>query len=193
MFIVATTLAMLAAVGVYAISAATADVQVSGYARQAAQASYIAEAMGNGTSAAIRTNKGAVFGALGTQSDQNCFSAIPYATLGVTNQQKGCYRYVFQPTAATPIDNLVESDGTDTTKGFGKRPIVLATDPLGVTGLNIEAYSEVTKPYEVHMPGYDQNFAFYRFTVTTTSIVTGPSSRTVAYGRGTTTHGPFPR
>ena len=91
MFIVAMTLAVIAAMGIYALQIASAEVRTSGFVRQSAQTQYLA-AYGIGTAAQALSGANAqIYNSLMMQNpDKNCFSLTGVGSGNAL--QRACHR-----------------------------------------------------------------------------------------------------
>lgn len=195
-FIVATTLGLLAVMGVYALSAATEDIRAAGNVKRAAQASAVADYGGIAAAEYLLPDKSQWLmknkfnnpDMTANSSDTNCLStqrqdpALP----GDPKTTKACYRIPM-----TELQKLAWGNREPfTTQSFNHN--ATATDQL-----EGNVVVEVTNPMDApNPPGYGEGlgFRFKMFTVTTFGI-THPrgSSRadTVRLGRGRFVVGPI--
>lgn len=179
MFIVATTLALLGAMGVYALNATQTETRSVGYVRQAAQAEHIAMTALTLSAERIRPDTVAIVKAYANNplyQDKNCRTAIPYVA-GQDNPGMRCWRFnpgelqrqlgpsvtVFTPESfshlGTPgvqadfsaeITNFRDSAGTTT--GFATvngTGIVSTTERIRVTPIGITGHTLLPSPATV--------------------------------------------
>lgn len=187
LFVVAMTMAMLGALGVYAMSAATSEIKTSGYARQAAQSHYVSE---YGTIAmldAFSPQNASYFDAqmwLATSSATPlCQSALPTTAPGSTAVAQRCAK-VPQEYFQTAWNNV---------PAFAEDSLA----PSGQPRFSARFTSEITEPITGgFQPGYDANNGkcFRRYTITTYGQLSNAAetltlSREV--GRARVTAGPF--
>ncbi len=207
MFIVAVTLGLLAAMGVYGLTATAVDVRAAGHMRQAAQAQAAAEhAMmitastftPASTEGLMRKMLGGTQGGVGIQS-LNCRTANPYnaSTNGLEKAAQACL-------AMATKDLFVNVGGTaawptyDTT-----RESTFASDSFGQTVQQPFIRVEVTNPVNIPPPpgnSYGSGMTFTQVTLTTFVQMKGTTSptaaatmppETVAQGRGRLTLPPW--
>jgi len=191
-FIVAMTLALLALMGVYAVSGAASEVRSSGYLRQATQAHYLSEyAMSatanhvNSTNADFIVNSRLLAPTTGPFPPTNdCLSVPTYAT-GTTAVARACVRFTQQDLEAQYVG----------------RPL-LTQDSLGQPGASLmqgTVFAEFSNPTITQPPeGFDLNLglSFARVTVTTGGSVQpagSPHARTLEMGRARMIVGPVRR
>lgn len=189
MFIVVVTLGLLAAMGVYGMSAASSDIRSAGHMRDALQGQkagehaliMTAETLNPGTAQALITNMTDA-----NNRTKDCKTAAPYAGAGTAPSAAGCLRLteVEMKNAVTYVNPLV-------TTGF-------ALDSFGA--LNTRPYVEVelSNPLDVPPPpGSNYNPATTKFTQVTATVfvnvrVTPTSAaQAVVAGRGRLTVGPI--
>lgn len=194
MFVVATTLALMAAMGVYAMVSTSQEIRVSGYMRQSTQAHYLTEMSLQATagyvdqgSAAlfVQMSKGGYNGAIDYRS-KNCISSAPLASPTATDLAKACKRFVGAELqskwcSASTCSGIV----APLVPGFGT-----AKQTAGL-------WAELTNFIPLAPPaGFDLNnrMQFVKGTVTTGGIITTTlsSTSTPEYGRGRIVVGPIP-
>ena len=172
MFIVATTLALLAMMGLFAMTSATREVKVSGYIRQSTQAHALSQATIQASSAYLDPNYAGVLihdYATGRIPGQTitCLSAAPAGIANVSTDQL----------AATCL-RVMDKDMSGTMGGkFLSTNDLNSTDPKARSGFSAVATEtgfEITYPHQQQVPGTaaNQNLHFYRATVTTFAQVT---------------------
>lgn len=192
-FIVAMTLALLALMGVYAVSGAAAEVRSSGYVRQATQAHYMSEYAMNATASYMNsTNADFIVNTrlLATATGpfppiSDCISVPNYTVGGVSNMARACVRF-----------NQQDIEGT-----YAGRPAVTmhSFGQPGVTTMQGTLFAEVSNPTLTQPPpGFDLNLglAFARVTVTTGGSVQPAGNalaRTLEMGRARMIVGPVRR
>jgi len=171
-FIVATSLALLAAIGVYALSSAASDTRASGYYRQSTQAQYMAD-VGAGAIAAYIDVSGPPPQAL--WSSTGCMT-VP---AGATGTEATCF--------------VLDSNSLGSiTSG---RPL-LTSQSLGSTTMRGNTRVEISGKRPGPAPwGYalNQNLHFTQVTLTSWGWAQPnnvSSSDTMAMARGTVTYGP---
>jgi hypothetical protein len=157
-FIVAMTLAVLAAMGVYAIRSASYEIRASGYSRQAAQAHYLSE---YGVVAAAETvnadtadlHLGLMLNA--SRRDTNCIS-LPNVDLSNTNiaqTSKACRRM--------GAAEIAQQFANTSQQAFPANPF----GPFPLTG---DFFIELTDPFQQQPPegfGLDLGMCFTSLTV----------------------------
>ncbi len=189
-FIVAMTMALLALMGVYAITNAATEVRSAGYVRQATQAHYLSEyALGAVANHVTSSNADYMVNTLllGNNSSANCLSVPTYAS--ASKVSRACWRFSQQ-----------ELENT-----WGGRPL-LTQYSLGQPGVSTMAgttFAEFTSPVMTQPPaGFDQalGLSFARVTITTGGSVqaggldpTHVENRTLEMGRGRIIVGPIRR
>jgi len=211
MFVIATTLALMAGMGVYALSSAGEEIKVSGYMRQSAQAHYLTEMsmgstasfMDNNADALIRQAKGDLNQGGNDYRTKNCQSAMTPGA-GVSDLAQACKRFT------SPEITGAWKEGNNPSK-----PLLPEFRPGSITtglGANQQAqfWAELTNFVPLAPPpGFDVNFRmkFVKATVTTGGILvtsvstTDPNNnnviststvgRTPEMGRGRVIVGPF--
>jgi hypothetical protein len=193
LFIVAMTLALLGALGVYALGAATSEIKTSGYARQAAQTHYISE---YGTIAmldAFSPANASYFDAqmLLSPATMNCKSAVKAGSSEVTAIAQRC--------AKVPQEYFTTAwKGASGTGAAVTRPDSLSP---GVSTATPRFTSELTDPITGgFQPGFDVNNGkcFRRYTITTYGQLQNNAANDATtltlgreIGRARVTTGPF--
>jgi hypothetical protein len=211
MFVIATTLALMASMGVYALASAGEELKVSGYMRQSAQAHYLTEMSMTSTSSFMDSNADAVIrqakgdlnqGGLDYRT-KNCQSAVPPAA-GVSDIAQACKRFT-----SAELTGTWKKGGSATPE-----PMLPMFRPGGLTtglGANQQAqfWAELTNFVPLAPPpGFDVNFRmkFVKATITTggilvtsvsttdpntNNVTTSTVGRTPEMGRGRVVVGPF--
>lgn len=192
-FIVAMTLGVLAAIGVYGLSAATADIRSAGHMREALQLQKAGEASFMMAAETLNASlaQGLVAQALATTGQgqsSNCKTAAPYTGIVERRAAEACLRLdpAEMTTLALGVNPWVAAPYTD--KSFGEAKNLPIAPPYGpfVT-------VEVTNPVDMVVPGNSsQKFA----QVTTTVFVqlkplAGVPADAMVAGRGRLTVGPI--
>jgi hypothetical protein len=171
MFVVSMTLAVLAAVGLYALRAASTEVKTSGFERQNAQTHYLSE-----------------YGVLGATQEVNTTKAQLYLGLMVTKPDTGCQSLRGlpppPPLVAGPLSNACRRMGSSELaagNGYGggwSNPTLVpyttsVPGSLGPSPLAGDFYVELTDPTFVQPPaGYDLKLGlcFVQMTVSSTGV-----------------------
>lgn len=190
-FIVAMTLALLALMGVYAVSGAASEVRSSGYVRQATQAHYLSEyAMGAMANHINSSNADYMVNSLllGKTPPTDCIS-VPQG--GGTPMSRACWRF-----------SQEEIERGWRTPGASAGPPTLTQHGLGQPGVSTmqgTIFAEFSNPVLTQPPpGYDLNLGltFARVTVTTGGSVNpagNAAARTLEIGRARMIIGPVRR
>lgn len=93
MFIVAMTLAVIAAMGVYALQMASTEVKTAGFIRQQVQTQYLSEYGVVAATQALTVNPQVYATVVATQPDTGCFTLYQISTQPTANpQSKACHR-----------------------------------------------------------------------------------------------------
>jgi hypothetical protein len=93
MFIVAMTLAVIAAMGVYALQMASTEVKTAGFIRQQLQTQYLSEYGVVAAAQALTVNPQVYATVVATQPDTGCFTLYQISTQPTANpQSKACHR-----------------------------------------------------------------------------------------------------
>lgn len=180
-FIVAMTLAVLAAMGVYALRSASLEMRTSGYARQASQAHYLSEY--GVVSAAETINADTADLTLGlmmnsSRRDTNCLSLPNVAVTdpNVALTSKACRRMGANEIATQFLASSQQAFASS--NQFGPYPL---------TG---DFFIEITDPFQTQPPegyGLDLGMCFSTLTVSSYGVAQPASSATDA-GTGTPTY-----
>lgn len=191
LFVVAMTLALLGALGVYALGAATSEIKTSGYGRASAQTHYISELGTVAMLDAFSPANASYFDAqmlLPANAQDPCKSAVAAGASEVTAIAQRC--------AKVPqgyFQNAWKNQGSASTA-------VLRDDSLSpgtVKRSSARVTSELTDPITGgFQPGFDVNNGkcFRRYTITTYGqLMNADETQTVGreIGRARVTTGPF--
>ncbi len=178
LFIVAMTMAVLASVGVYALTAAAVEVRTSGNERQNTQTHYLAEygiigAAHGITTAAAKWQLGVMLdpahrdGIKAGSSDHPCLALqnVPATADAMT---LACRRLGSQELAAPWA-------APATVAYTGTTPLLSSVDPgsLGPIQMTGDFFVELTDPWQANTPSrysLDLNFCFIEMTVTASGI-----------------------
>lgn len=194
LFVVAMTLALLGAIGAYAMSGATSEIRTSGYARQAAQSHYVSELGTLAMVDAFSPLNASYFDAqmLLAPATAQCKSSLPSATPTTTPT-------VAQRCAKVPQEyfSTAWKTGSATVTGSSTPFKPSSLSPTGSTALTPRFTSEITDPITGgFQPGFDVNNGkcFRRYTITTYGQLSNAGetltlSREI--GRARVTAGPF--
>lgn len=199
-FIVAMTLSVLAALGMYAIGATATDSKVAGYTRQRVQAQNISEFGVVGAAAAIDGPSAQVIVGMmsGTKKDTNCASLPKPGTPAAALVPDSCRRM--------GVDELSGRRTLALGESYAPGERVWENAPFGsitkqVSGVNITAsapfgpypvqgsfYVEITDPVQVRPPsGMDTNLGLCYMQMTVSSIgVVQPFAGTQVAASGST-------
>lgn len=194
LFVVAMTLALLGALGVYALGAATSEIKTSGYARQATQTHYISELGTVAMVDAFSPANASYFDAqmLIAPTTMNCLSSVAPSAPESTAIAKRC--------AKVPQEyfRTAWSSQGSSTRASATRPDSLTP---GTSTATARFTSELTDPITGgFQPGFDVNNGkcFRRYTITTYGQLQNNAandSTTVTLGReigrARVTTGPF--
>jgi Tfp pilus assembly protein PilX len=191
LFVVAMTLALLGALGVYAMSGATSEIKTSGYERQATQSHYVSE---YGTIAmldAFSPANASYFDAqmLTSPSVSQCRSAMP-AGSPVTPVSQRCAKVPQEYFATAWKANGKVNGSAD---AFKNDSLTAASTATLVPRFTSEITEPITGGFQ---PGFDVNNGkcFRRYTITTFGqLSTAGETRTLSreVGRARVTAGPF--
>jgi hypothetical protein len=171
MFIVAMTLAVIAAMGMYALNVAATEVKTAGYVRQQTQAYYLSQYGVLATTQEVMGPKSQMYRALAIKTpDTNCTSlygipntagALPLACrrVGATELVKS-----WAPAALPPSGRLIDTYASNA-----------GEDTRGSEGIPVAAdfYVELTDPTQKTPPaGYstEQGLCFIEFTVASVGL-----------------------
>jgi len=202
MFIVATTMALVGLMGLFAIASATREVRVAGFIRQSTQAHTLSQATIQASAAYLDPNYAGPMihdyatGRLAGVATTNCLSSAPPGITNISNDTLAstCLRVMDNDMSSKMSTNWISSsnlNGSDPSPRTGYK--TLATE----TGFEITYPHQQACPYAVS-PGMH----CYRATVTTFAQVTsgappGPAPLTgydiqkTEMGRGHLLVGPF--
>ncbi len=188
MFIVVVTLGLLAVMGVYGLSATSADVKASGHLREALQAQKAGESVLTATAETLNPlSVGPLIAQMSAAGrTANCKTAALFAA-GVTPvpPAAACLRLT-EPgmRAASAASNV-----------WG--PPLFGPDSFGAVSSTPNKFSvELSDPFDVQRPGFDATMRFTQVTATvfvdvrSTVDLTAPSQSIVS-GRGRLTVGPI--
>jgi hypothetical protein len=158
MFIVAMTLGVIAAMGVYALQIASTEVKTAGFVRQQLQTQYLSE-FGVGAAAQALANNGQTYASImtGPQADQGCYSLFGiWSQPTATTQAKACHRAGSYELAAqvvplgTPATALLSPYTSGGANDVSRGTVGLNTSP--------DFFVEVTDPNQRQPPpGYATN------------------------------------
>jgi hypothetical protein len=157
LFIVAMTLAVLAALGGYALVASSNEIRTAGYARQNAQTHYMSE-----------------FGVLGAAQNINAETAGTYIDLMTSNLKKdtGCISLPAVPSgyARTALACRRMGSAELANVWAGQRALP-ASKPLGNVPLTGDFFIEATEAYQTQpAAGNSVDLLFVQFTITAVGI-----------------------
>ena len=184
MFLVATSMALMAPIGFYALTSSPQEVKVSGYTRPATHAAPLSERTmyspadffsSQGSDFLVRMMTGQLDNGGTIYQTQNCVSALPYSAAAGSDLGKACKRIV-------PADIQSAWGGSPLTTGYGG----------SLTG---NVWAEATDPfYTAPPPGTNlaANMKYISATITTAGIIEVPGGiKTPVYGRGRIIVGPI--
>jgi hypothetical protein len=165
MFIVAMTLAVIGALGVYALQMSATEIKTAGYIRQQIQSQYLSE-YGVPASAQALANNGAMYHTImTTQPDTACYSLFNIATQpNVTPLTQSCHQAgsaelttsVVPPGASTVTLLNPQNVAFDPTKDAARGPVGIGV--VGSTANTADFFIEVTDPNDKQPPaGYATN------------------------------------
>lgn len=176
MFIVAMTVVVLAALGLYALRAASSEIKITGYERQSAQTHYLSEYGVLGSTQQINGTKAQLYvGLMVSMPDRGCSSLPGVPTTGTTSWgatpgpiSQACRRMGSAELAGTSgstgafVNNVLELQPTTTTQ-----------PSLGSVPLTGDFFVEMTNPTQTTPPaGFDikLGLCFTQITVSSTGI-----------------------
>ena len=203
MFVVAVTLGLLAAMGVYGLAATASDIRASGHAREAAQAQHAAEAavimtaqaLGPGTAGYVVRQMQLEYTGIQARST-SCKSAKPYS---VTASQQASSRVAEACMVLSPGELQVLSPNKTWENLVGGQNVPFTGKSLGDVPLKPYIRVELTNPIDWTAPaGYQVNggqapiFTQIRATIYT-EIKPGLNepAQILATGRGRLVVGPY--
>jgi hypothetical protein len=168
MFLVAMTIAVLASVGIYALSAASLELRTSGNERQNTQTHYLAEYGVIGTMHELTATKAQFYMGLMLTNPDTCLSLPGVA--GKDSLTTACRRI--------PDNELGQqwTAGALITVAYSAAPLTPGVTPLGSFGATPMAghfFVELTDPVELSPPSRyatDLHFCFIQLTATSTGI-----------------------
>jgi hypothetical protein len=201
MFIVAITLGLLAAMGVYGLAATASDVRAAGHGRQAAQAQHAAELAIQTSAYVIQTaNAQQVMRNVAARVTPNCMTARPIGTLtgdpDLNRYANGCWMMTNDSTNDT-FHALAQSGAQ-----WGEAVTAPVMGPFSPQSFGeVPDYAhirvELTNPVDwAPPPGFDQNFTFTQLRATVRVEMrpgTTLPADSVATGRGRLVIGPYKR
>jgi hypothetical protein len=166
MFLVAMTIAVLASVGIYALSAASLEVKTSGNERQNTQTHYLAEYGVIGTMHELTSTKAQFYMGLMLTNPDTCLSLPGVA--GTDPLSMACRRIP---------DNELGQQWTagSITVAYTATPLAPGVSPgsFGATPMAGHFFVELTDPVELSPPSRyatDLHFCFIQLTATSTGI-----------------------
>ncbi|MFO0679547.1 MAG: hypothetical protein U0169_23675 [Polyangiaceae bacterium] len=195
-FIVATTLAVLASLGVYALRSAATEVKTSGHGRQAAQVQYLAEyGLLAGAQDVAGPKVGSYLGLMytGTTTDSKCnaLEGVPASASAIT---RACRR-----TGKGELESIWAASLTARSLPTIKpTESWIGTTVPGSLGANPTAgdfYYEVTEPSQAPPPvGYNLalGMCFLDFTVTATGLSYPDVNVTATYNNKVDSNAKYP-
>lgn len=196
MFVIAMTLTLLGALGVYAMSGAASEIRTSGYSRQAAQSQYVTEFGAVAMLETFSPQNASYFDAqmmlAPTAATATCRSALPPGAQNSSEVAQRCAKVPQAFFARTLTPGGGEGEG-DQAKLFRDDSL----SPSGQSRFSASFENEITEPITGgFQPGFDVNNGkcFRRYTITTYGQLKNASetlilSRTA--GRARVTAGPF--
>jgi len=156
MFIVAMTLAVLAAIGLFALGSATTEIKTSGFERQSAQSHYLAE-----------------YGILGAVQNTNSDTAPVYMgmMLNAARRDTSCVSLPGVTSAATRTSQACRRMGSEELSKLwpGSPGAAFSPKPLGPFPIAADFFVELTDPVQAQPPaGFDLKLGlcFTKLTVT---------------------------
>jgi len=188
-FIIAMTLAVLGAIGAWALQSAATEVRTAGYERQNSQTHYLSEygafvAMQN-----VNATIGPVFLTHAYCNPDSCVAAPTSGVASAPNKMlKACVRLGSSSDVAAPLANLAGANTTTIASPIAQYGDAGTTTPgsLGAIPMKGDFWVELTEPTPLAGgAGNDiQNgLSFYQFTLTVGGITQQQTSNTTAlYG-----------
>jgi hypothetical protein len=171
-FIVSMTISVLAAVGMYALRAASMEVRTSGFERQSAQTHYLAEYGILGATQEVNGTKAQLYlGMMLTQPDTSCQSLAP--TFNVSGATMSKLSLACRRMGAAELGNTWKPSGTvvPALNPYGGTPATPGS--LGSAPISGDFFIELTNPVQVAPPaGFDLKLGlcFSQMTVSSTGI-----------------------
>jgi hypothetical protein len=200
MFIVAVTLGLLAAMGVYGLSATAVDVRAAGHLRQSAQAQSAAEHVlvltadtftPGTTGELVKAMQAGQNAGVDVQATR-CKTANPYnaSTNPEYRAAQACLSW-----SVREMENIAKSVNVWTLDGTTNS--TFTPESFGAVPNKPFVHVEITNPVDVPPPpgtGLNDRFTFTQVTVTTfidMKVNQADPAETVAQGRGRLTVGPY--
>lgn len=171
MFVVSMTIAVLAAVGVYALAAAATEVKTSGNERQSTQTHYLAEYGIVAAAHEIVATKAQAYVDFATNApNPNCLS-LPGVPLAKGSPTSACLRLG----SADLGSQWAGAPGSIVIPYAGNTPFQATKLPgsLGATPMNGDFFIELTEPTQAKVPpgyGLGLDFYFIQMTVSAAGI-----------------------
>ncbi len=188
MFIVVVTLGLLAAMGVYGLSAAQADVRAAGHMREALQAQ--------------KAGEHALTMAAETLNPENAGPLV--ATMSSAGRTANCKTAAALGAGVTPVPpaaaclRLTETgmrNAAGTVSPWAAVP-AFASDSFGAVTSVPNVSVELSDPFDVQRPGFDASMRFTQITATVfvdvrSTVDLGTPAQAIVTGRGRLTVGPI--
>jgi hypothetical protein len=188
MFIVVVTLGLLATMGVYGLSATSADVKAAGHMREALQAQKAGELALTMTAETLSPQSvGPIIGQMSTANrTANCKTAAP---LGVGVMPVPPAAACLRLTEAGMRTASINVNLWTAAPGF-------ASDSFGAVNSAPNVNVELSDPFDVQRPGFDASMRFTQVTATVfvdvrSTVDLGAPSQAIVSGRGRLTVGPI--
>jgi hypothetical protein len=167
MFLVAMTIAVLASVGIYALSAASLEVRTSGNERQNTQTHYLAEYGVIGALHELTATKAQFYLGLMISNPDTCLS-LPGLPPGTDPLTSACRRLADTELGA-------QWTGAITNSYTGQTPLAPGVTPgsFGATPMSGHFFVELTDPVQLSPPARyatDLHFCFIQLTATATGV-----------------------
>lgn len=189
MFIVVVTLGLLAAMGVYGLSAASADVKAAGHLREALQAQRAGEhALTMAAETLNPQNVSVLVGQMSTANrTANCKTAAPLG-VGVTPVPPAAACLRLNETGMRAASGLVNP--------WASGVPAFASDSFGAVSSAPNVTIELSDPFDVQRPGFDASMRFTQVTATVfvdvrSTVDLSAPSQAIVTGRGRLTVGPI--
>jgi hypothetical protein len=176
MFVVAMTIVVLAAVGVFALAAAATEVKMSGNERQSTQTHYLAEYGVLGAAREMAATKAQLYVGLMLSQPDTCLSLsnVPATAAAMT---RACRRLGSSELGASWAAPVVNAYG-----GLAPYAAGIAPGSFGATPMKGDFFVELTDPTQASAPARystDLHFCFVQLTATSSGI-TQPQYPTMA-------------
>ena len=189
MFIVVVTLGLLAAMGVYGLSAAQADVRAAGHMREALQAQ--------------KAGEHALTMAAETLNPENAGPLV--ATMSSAGRTANCKTAAVLGAGVTPVPpaaaclRLTEAgmrNAAGVVTPWVSGVPAFATDSFGAVASTPNVSVELSDPFDVQRPGFDASMRFTQITATVfvdvrSTVDLGTPAQAIVTGRGRLTVGPI--